>query len=115
GFHLLSGLSTCIAGTEARAVTRRRAGNAGAQPRAGGAQGEEAARRTGEALRRTRRRDAPACLDRSVISIVHTRCNTTQKRRTNDKAPFPAGTASCPPPATLARTNKVSLLGFITD
>uniref|UniRef100_A0A0E0MBN4 Sororin C-terminal region domain-containing protein n=1 Tax=Oryza punctata TaxID=4537 RepID=A0A0E0MBN4_ORYPU len=41
-------------------------------------------------------------LVKSAISTVYTRRNTTQKRRTNDKAPFPAGTSSCPPPATLA-------------
>uniref|UniRef100_A0A0E0IX51 Sororin C-terminal region domain-containing protein n=1 Tax=Oryza nivara TaxID=4536 RepID=A0A0E0IX51_ORYNI len=43
-------------------------------------------------------------LVKSAISTVYTRRNTTQKRRrTNDNTPFPAGTASCPPPATLAR------------
>ncbi|EEE52635.1 hypothetical protein OsJ_34978 [Oryza sativa Japonica Group] len=42
-------------------------------------------------------------LVKSAISTVYTRRNTTQKRRrTNDNTPFPAGTASCPPPATLA-------------
>uniref|UniRef100_A0A0E0IBT4 Uncharacterized protein n=1 Tax=Oryza nivara TaxID=4536 RepID=A0A0E0IBT4_ORYNI len=68
--------------------------------RRGGVEAHKAARRTGAAEERS--------LDRSVISIVHTRRNTTQKRRTNDKAPFPAGTVSCPPPATLARINKKS-------
>ncbi|EAY82022.1 hypothetical protein OsI_37206 [Oryza sativa Indica Group] len=42
-------------------------------------------------------------LVKSAISTVYTRRNTAQKRRTNDNTPFPAGTSSCPPPATLAR------------
>nr|XP_015619398.1 mucin-2 isoform X1 [Oryza sativa Japonica Group] len=47
-------------------------------------------------------------LVKSAISTVYTRRNTTQKRRrTNDNTPFPAGTASCPPPATLASKNRV--------
>ncbi|XP_052138623.1 uncharacterized protein LOC127757196 [Oryza glaberrima] len=46
-------------------------------------------------------------LVKSAISTVYTRRNTTQKRRrTNDNTPFPAGTASCPPPATLASKNR---------
>uniref|UniRef100_A0A0E0JIX0 Uncharacterized protein n=1 Tax=Oryza punctata TaxID=4537 RepID=A0A0E0JIX0_ORYPU len=45
---------------------------------------------------------------KSAMSIVYTRHNITQKRRTNDEAPFPAVTASCPSPATLARTNSIA-------
>ncbi|XP_052135977.1 uncharacterized protein LOC127754467 isoform X2 [Oryza glaberrima] len=46
-------------------------------------------------------------LVKSAISTVYTRRNTAQKRRTNDNTPFPAGTSSCPPPATLASKNRV--------
>uniref|UniRef100_I1R3E2 Uncharacterized protein n=1 Tax=Oryza glaberrima TaxID=4538 RepID=I1R3E2_ORYGL len=50
-------------------------------------------------------------LVKSAISTVYTRRNTTQKRRrTNDNTPFPAGTASCPPPATLASKNRTKTL-----
>ncbi|KAL5206139.1 hypothetical protein ABZP36_034348 [Zizania latifolia] len=52
-------------------------------------------------------------LVKSAISTVYTRRNTTEKRRmrmrirpTNDKAPFSDGTASCPPPARVAKTNR---------
>uniref|UniRef100_A0A0E0CJ04 Sororin C-terminal region domain-containing protein n=1 Tax=Oryza meridionalis TaxID=40149 RepID=A0A0E0CJ04_9ORYZ len=45
-------------------------------------------------------------LVKSAISTVYTRRNTTQKRRTNHNTPFPAGTSSCPPPATLASKNR---------
>ncbi|BAH95041.1 Os11g0112150 [Oryza sativa Japonica Group] len=45
-------------------------------------------------------------LVKSAISTVYTRRNTAQKRRTNDNTPFPAGTSSCPPPATLASKNR---------
>ncbi|KAF2906290.1 hypothetical protein DAI22_12g008800 [Oryza sativa Japonica Group] len=53
-------------------------------------------------------------LVKSAISTVYTRRNTTQKRRrTNDNTPFPAGTASCPPPATLASKNRLLPLFFL--
>ncbi len=53
-------------------------------------------------------------LVKSAISTVYTRRNTTQKRRrTNDNTPFPAGTSSCPPPATLASKSRLLPLFFL--